>query len=154
MTETQEGINIETLESEITPDIVAIRCQSYTFAGKPLHPMTKQRALSATLLGICGFGRSIPTLPDGTPDSGALHDDLMRFIWLLSVNDSRARSAPLNRPKAYEEAFEWWCDNCEMGEGPFVEAYEVWRSTCEDLGMIEASVDSTGRVSTSADMGE
>lgn len=147
-------ITIDEVENENKADIAALRCRSYTFQGKPLHPVTKLRALSATLLGIVGFSRSIPLLPDGTVDSGPFHDDLMRFIWLLNVNESVARSAPLNRQKAFEQAFDWWAENCDEGEGPFLEAYEVWKSVCEDRAAVDVEVDSSGTGPANSGLGE
>ena len=148
-----EGITMTDIEREITPDIVAARCQSYEFAGKPLSPMTKTRQVAARCMDHYLFqGKA-------TADERGVYPEMFRdaliIVWLCSVDEARARRACLKPNDALDEMLQWWeANGGDLGSTREAEMVQIYGSIIEDLVTVSAQVDATGSKSGGEALGE
>ena len=148
----ETGITFEDIEQKasITPDVVAMRCTEYEFAGKKLAPMTKSRATAARCLGCKIFLGTAERAANGTWPEIFL--DAQIVVWLCTVDESRVRRACYKPAGAIDEIFDWWESVGGMpGSDLEAELLTVMFSIITDIETVSADTDSSGRKSSNSD---
>ena len=148
-----EQLTMTDIEREITPDIVAARCQSYQFKGKPLNAFSKTRQVAARCMGNQFFlGRAQPDERGIYPE---MFMDAMTVLWLCAVDDARVRRACMRSDAALDEMLEWWeQEGGAFGSTEESEMLNLYGSIIQDLFTVAAEIDTTGTKSQGEALGE
>jgi hypothetical protein len=145
------GISMADIEApKITADDVTARCQSYTFNGQELEPLTPTRVNAARVIGSAMFSGKAQADERGTYPE--LFTDAVIAIWVCINPIDKVRSMAFNKDRARAEMFEWW-DSLSQRWNQSIEeeALTIFASMISDIETVSAEIDGTGSSSKNAD---
>lgn len=151
--EPTESLTFDQIEKAVTPDIVAARCDQYTFKGKPLKPFTKTRQTAAVTMGTrCFLGIEERDSNGSYPE---ILLDAQKIVWLCAVDDGAVKRACRQPVTAIDLVLAWWEENGgDIGSAVYSDLMEIFTSILTDLRTVSAEIDQTGSRSSGESLGE
>ena len=156
----KESFSMDDFEEkkELTPDIVAMRSQSYEFNGEKLNPFDKRRQVAAESMGVHCCSPSFYKLADQLSETGSydgMFADAVSIVWLCSQSKAASFKAVRKPSGAVEEAMEWWDENGDnVGSKLYGELMETFGNIIDDVFTVTAETDSSGKGGSSQSLGE
>jgi hypothetical protein len=146
-------MNMDDIEQELTPDVVAARCTEHEYMGRKLNPLTKARQAAAVSMGVKCFLGGIERDENGTYPE--MFMDAIKLVWLCFVDNTTARRACFEPKSARLHALDWWeAHGGDIGSERFTGLLTVFGEMLLDLQTVSAEVDSSGNSSGSESLGE
>jgi hypothetical protein len=145
------GISMDDIEKpKLTADDVTARCQSYTFMGNQLEPLTPTRVNAARVIGSAIFAGKAQ--PDETGTYPELFTDAIIAIWVCLSPIDKVRTMAFNKNASRNEMLKWW-DTLSLVWNQDIEseALTVFGSMLQDIETVRAEIDSTGSSGKNAD---
>ena len=145
------GISIDDVEAKpLTADDVTARCESYTFNGNQLEPLTPTRVNAARVIGSAMFSGKAQS--DETGAYPELFTDAVITLWVCSNPIDKVRVMAFNKEKARAEMFQWWDSLSPVWNQKLEEdAVTIFASMISDIHTVSAEIDGTGSGSKNAD---
>lgn len=152
-TDPENALTFSEIEKQITPDVVAARCDTYEFRGKKLKPFTKMRQTAAVTIGTrCFIGIGERDENGAYPE---LFLDAIKIVWLCTIDDGAVKRACRQPTTSIDLALSWWeSEGGDIGSPVYAELIGVFTDILTDLQTVSAEVDSTGKGDTSESLGE
>lgn len=150
--------DFEEENKELTPDVVAMRSQSYEFNGEKLNAFDKTRQVAAESMGVHCCSPSFYKLADQLTETGSydgMFADAVSIVWLCAQGKHAAFKAVRKPSGAVEEALEWWSNNGgNVGSAIYGELMETFGNIIDDVFTVTAETDSSGKGGSGQSLGE
>jgi hypothetical protein len=145
-------MNMDDIEQELTPDVVAARCNSYEFNGKKIGPLSKGVGPVAQAMKVKIFSGV------ETDDNGIYPEittDAIKVIWLCQCKRNQFDRAFFSPEWGCARAMEWWeKEGGFPGSKQHQELLKVFSMMMTDLFAVSAEVDSSGGGGSDSCLGE